>query len=244
MGRHRLLRTQGWRHALGRRDSPEGLQPAGNPCWGSNSEKSRVEEKTSKNCGRGADRNHDTITHYSNHTLDCCTTMDPAIHAQTLIQKNNLQVNQELVSLCCFNAGPFSERDNQDPNGDITFLQKGPICFIEDIWTLPNSCSKKELLKTISWSNFAFCAPTSSLRLRLCHQIQELLPRWDNQFVLMSRDTPVLWFRWAGGELWAGPGRYLLIMTEGSGYKECLKTHISHTLDRSRVTQILCKDNL
>lgn len=94
IGRDRLLRMQGWRHALGRRDtpeglwpmedprqdrdSPEGLQPAGDPCWSSNSEKSRVEEKNSKNCRRGADRNHYTIIHYK-------VTYNPATHAQTLI---------------------------------------------------------------------------------------------------------------------------------------------------------------
>ena len=58
------------------------------------------------------------------------------------------------------------------------------------MWTLPNSCSKKELLKTISWRYFAFCAPTGSLRLCLCHQIWELLSRWDNEFVLTSRGAP------------------------------------------------------
>lgn len=82
-----------WGHALGRRDtseglwpmehshqgrdSPEELQRAGDPCWSSNSEKNRVEEKTSKKCGRGAE----TIRSLHVTTI----THNPASHTQTLI---------------------------------------------------------------------------------------------------------------------------------------------------------------
>jgi len=113
--------------------------------------------------------------------------------------------------------------------------------------TLPNPCSKKELLKTISWSYFAFCAPTSSLGLCLHHQIQELLYGWDNQFVLTSRRAPATphcgfeGLQETGGLLQAGT---LLARERDQSIRDCLKTHISHTLDRSRVTHILWEDNL
>lgn len=82
MGRDRLPRTQGWGHALGRRDTPVGLwpmsphqgkgsaegpRPGRNPRWSSDSEKSRAEEKTPKNCGRGADGSH--YTFQQSHTI-------------------------------------------------------------------------------------------------------------------------------------------------------------------------------
>lgn len=67
-------------------------------------------------------------------------TLDLAFYAQTVIQKNNLQVKQELGSLCCFS---LSQKGTTRTPAGSTFLQKGQICLTEDMWTLPNPCSKK-----------------------------------------------------------------------------------------------------
>lgn len=63
--------------------SPEGPQPGRNPSWSSDSEKSR-EEKTIKNCGRGADGNHYTVTHFNNHTRSCHLCPNPNLEEQSL----------------------------------------------------------------------------------------------------------------------------------------------------------------
>lgn len=138
--------------------------------------------------------------------------------------------------------GFFQKGTTRTPMVLSPSCEKGQICFIEDMLTLSNSRSKKELLRNIIWSYFASCAPTSSLRLCLCCQMQV-----GQSICTDFQRCPshlVLCFRCTGGELRAAPGRYLVSMTEGSRYKGLPKKHISHTLDRSRVTHILWKYNL
>lgn len=97
--------------------------------------------------------------------------------------------------------------------------RKGQIWSIENVWTLPNSCSKAWLLETISWSCFAFCAPTTSLRLL---EPRTLYLGGTDPFVLTSRDapaTPCCAFNGLGVELGAAPGRSLVSLAEGWGYK-------------------------
>lgn len=150
--------TWGWRHTLGRRETPKGLWPmedscqgrdspegpksAADPFWSSNSKKSRV--KTSKNCGRGTDRNDYTYRHYNNHTQSCHSCPNPNLEEHSLGK----------VGTCIsvlFKCWTFLRKGKLGHQWSyITFMKKGQICFTEDVLTLLNSCSKEELLKNIS----------------------------------------------------------------------------------------------